>query len=427
MNIFKDNLNFFGLWSKNGFVKKVTFLVFFSFSYCFVGGICKSENKIGLEELASYTKEQPKSFFSKLIEGIFGCNKEDAKESSLAKEYSADEFISTIKKLIKNFENSDLKDSKKWLYEDSFIKLPCHYVQKMVISPDSYITLMGDLHGSYDSLKDNLKNITLRRCFCNEKKDFYYVFLGDYIDRGGSSVEVLYELFNLKLDNWDKVFLHRGNHEFENIYMYYGFGKEVVDKFGVKRSKEIFSLLNTLFKYLPLATFVCCGENVLMCCHGGISKYYSPKVLIKSDKNFEQILDNSIVNEFVWNDVYPGNFAGDGFRFNKNRGIGYEISKKAFEEHMKENSIDLIVRGHQHADYGLKLVNSSKNCLDYWKNVVKKEVGMENNEFHVYNYFPVFTLSTAGGITTFYDSFSILETSLLFCDWIMAVYETKLN
>lgn len=72
------------------------------------------------------------------------------------------------------------------------------------------IYCIGDIHGRDDLLQQLHKQIEADAAECNGKKQIIY--LGDYIDRGPSSKQVLDRLIEHKLAGFESVFL-LGNHE----------------------------------------------------------------------------------------------------------------------------------------------------------------------------------------------------------------------
>lgn len=68
------------------------------------------------------------------------------------------------------------------------------------------IFAIGDIHGSFDQLQDLMQKIPID--FATDT----LVFIGDYIDRGPGSVEVVDYLLDLKKRVPDVIFL-KGNHE----------------------------------------------------------------------------------------------------------------------------------------------------------------------------------------------------------------------
>ena len=68
------------------------------------------------------------------------------------------------------------------------------------------IFAIGDIHGSYQKLKKLMDMISV------DPKNDILVFMGDYIDRGSDSFEVVDYLIELKKQYETIVFL-KGNHE----------------------------------------------------------------------------------------------------------------------------------------------------------------------------------------------------------------------
>ena len=91
-----------------------------------------------------------------------------------------------------------------------------------------------------------------------------FVFLGDYVDRGMFSYEVVMTLYALKLCYPNKITLLRGNHECRQMTENFNFLIEVEEKFDM----EVYDLVMETFDALPLAALV---DNKILAVHGGIS------------------------------------------------------------------------------------------------------------------------------------------------------------
>lgn len=71
------------------------------------------------------------------------------------------------------------------------------------------VVVVGDIHGQYFDLIHMFEKIIDPRGLNN----LNILFLGDFVDRGQYSIEVLIFLLSLKLNFPKSVFMLRGNHE----------------------------------------------------------------------------------------------------------------------------------------------------------------------------------------------------------------------
>ncbi len=74
------------------------------------------------------------------------------------------------------------------------------------------ITVVGDIHGQYYDF-EKILDLGGMPAKGGEVAQNKYLFLGDYVDRGGFSVEVIILLYAFKLNFPNEVLLLRGNHE----------------------------------------------------------------------------------------------------------------------------------------------------------------------------------------------------------------------
>ncbi|XP_067340925.1 serine/threonine-protein phosphatase with EF-hands 2-like [Channa argus] len=137
------------------------------------------------------------------------------------------------------------------------------------------ITICGDLHGQ---LEDLLLIFYKNGLPSSEKP---YVFNGDYVDRGKSSLEILLILFGFLLVYPKDVHMNRGNHEDHIVNMRYGFTKEVLGKYRV-HGKKILKLLQKIFSWLPLATVI---DRKVLIVHGGISDTTDLDTIARVDRH----------------------------------------------------------------------------------------------------------------------------------------------
>jgi protein phosphatase len=93
------------------------------------------------------------------------------------------------------------------------------------------VKIFGNIHGDYHDLM-RFFDIWKAPCESGDIAGFDYLFLGNYVDRGSQSLEVLCLLLALKLKYPKQIFLLRGNHEDRKVNKYLGFGQECAKRLG---------------------------------------------------------------------------------------------------------------------------------------------------------------------------------------------------
>lgn len=94
------------------------------------------------------------------------------------------------------------------------------------------VIIIGDIHGQYFDFIKILGMIASKYGDLNTYlENEYLLFLGDYVDRGFYSVEVLVIIMALKLNFPKNVFCLRGNHECRLLTSVYNFKAEVLLKY----------------------------------------------------------------------------------------------------------------------------------------------------------------------------------------------------
>lgn len=236
-----------------------------------------------------------------------------------------------------------------------------------LIQLQSPIVIIGDLHGS---LLDFLRIIT----YFEFNSSNCFLFLGDFVDRGQFSLEILTILYSLKILYPKRFYLIRGNHEFENICSTYGFKEEIrmktFDNLFNKNSNSsntqdsnlsepndsVFSSFLSSFSWLPLAAVI---DDEIFCVHGGISPYLtSLGKLSKIERPITNYTTLPLIEDMMWADVSKNN-KHDSYIANT-RGTGTVFSETQLDHFFKITGISSVVRGHQFIDCGVEYLFNSK-------------------------------------------------------------------
>jgi protein phosphatase len=134
-----------------------------------------------------------------------------------------------------------------------------------------------------------------------------YLFLGNYVDRGRYSLEVICLLFTLKIKFPGQIHLLRGAHEDTRINKVYGFAEECQQRLMENPSdaNSVYAKINKVFEYLPLAAVV---ANKIFCVHSGIGATLRSIEEIEMIQrpltiNYEGVTsEHKIVMDLLWSD-----------------------------------------------------------------------------------------------------------------------------
>jgi diadenosine tetraphosphatase ApaH/serine/threonine PP2A family protein phosphatase len=220
----------------------------------------------------------------------------------------------------------------------------------IVLRLDGDYCVVGDIHGNFDDLLRIFESM-------GYPPDTSYVFLGDYVDRGRYSIEVLLLLYGLKVLFPGSLYLLRGNHETGSMTSFYGFETECRRRLN----RDVYSIFLNTFQYLPLA---CVVNSATFCVHGGISPNLRTVAQLASMRKPAEFPRNGLVADILWSDPCS---KADDFRPGA-RGIGHMFGPSALATFLSNNGLHVLVRSHEFCMTGYSWVfaadpNASRSCL----------------------------------------------------------------
>lgn len=210
-----------------------------------------------------------------------------------------------------------------------------HFIEEpSLLRLSGAFTIVGDLHGNIDDLL---------RVFESDRypPETKYLFLGDYVDRGANSVEVILLLFTLKLLYPEHVYLVRGNHECEAISSCYGFKTECLMKFD----NTVFDSFISAFSHLPYAALL---NEKYLCLHGGISPSLNSLKDIEDLPKPMMTSDSDIACGVLWSDP---RMSTESYGPSE-RGAGYLYNPEDLNTFLKNNNITTLIRSHEFCQDG---------------------------------------------------------------------------
>lgn len=261
-----------------------------------------------------------------------------------------------IKSLVSHF-----KDKKK-IHEKYAMQIMFHALQifscqesllKISFPTNAQMTICGDVHGQFDDLV-NIFNLFGWPTWNSENDEgHYYLFNGDFVDRGPQSIEVILLLLSLKSLFPKSFFMARGNHESTHCNKIYGFEKEVLSKYG----EDMFRLFEQVFHSIPLCHVI---QERIFVTHGGLPP--NPRVSLDEIKKIDRYHDpsaqgDSLMHHLLWADPREEPGAGPSAR-----GTSISFGPDITESFLSFNRLDVLVRSHEYQEEGYKISQGGK-CI----------------------------------------------------------------
>ena len=234
--------------------------------------------------------------------------------------------------------------------------------------------IIGDLHSDYNSLTRALKVSDFYNKYIS-KQAINLVFVGDYVDRGHSHLQLVELLLILQFLFANNVFLLRGNHDggvmhendsFALTYrvpdkdqkeMYFSHYLLTLSRKNSTFNKQMIHSYLNFFNKLPYVALILNEDKVIMIVHGGIPRprYFSEDIYeyincladITNNDNVD-FLGSVICNNLVWSDPRR---EGRELRLENRR---FSYSQAEYESFKNKLNIDLLIRGHEAVEEGYK-------------------------------------------------------------------------
>lgn len=212
------------------------------------------------------------------------------------------------------------------------------------------ITVVGDIHGQYYDLLKLLEVGGL-------PGDIQYLFLGDYVDRGSFSVEVLALLYAIKIRHPKRVRMLRGNHECRQMTSFFNFREECEYKYDI----NVYNAIMESFDNLPLAATI---NGKFLAVHGGISPELTSVKAINAINRFQEPPREGLLCDLLWSDPSEDKEGEEGkksskkvpmFRDNEVRGCSFFFTFEGAVKFLQKNSMLSIIRAHEAQLEGYKM------------------------------------------------------------------------
>ena len=192
-------------------------------------------------------------------------------------------------------------------------------------------TVVGDIHGQFYDL------VHIFEINGYPSKDNYYLFNGDFVDRGFFGLECLTTLIGFKILYPEYFFISRGNHEDKSMNARYGFRIELFNKYD---DEIVIDCITEFYKFLPLGHIL---DKEVLVVHGGLFSQDGVTLdELKKINRFQDVPNNGLMCEILWSDPCEENGVTPS-----PRGAGVLFGPDVTKKFLKENNLSLLIRSHE--------------------------------------------------------------------------------
>ena len=206
--------------------------------------------------------------------------------------------------------------------------------QPSLLELEAPLKICGDIHGQYSDLLRLFE-------YGGFPPESNYLFLGDYVDRGKNSLEVICLLLAYKVKYPENFFLLRGNHECASITRIYGFYDECKRRYNIKMWKAFCDCFNCL----PVCAIV---DEKIMCMHGGLSPEINNFDQVRKIVRPTDVPDTGLICDLLWADPEKD---VQGWCEN-DRGVSFIFGPDVVQNFLRKQDLDLVCRAHQVVEDG---------------------------------------------------------------------------
>ena len=215
------------------------------------------------------------------------------------------------------------------------------------VSVQAPVKVFGDIHGQFQDLLRFFDEYVAPEPYSGDIGYVHYLFLGDYVDRGTLSLEVIALLLALKTLHPECITLLRGNHEDREINADFGFHDECIRR--CTSGEQLWEACNTVFDWLPLSAVI---DDRILCIHGGLGGSLKSLDQLRSLRrpfNIDaQCYDEqtNLLYDILWSDPTEADDV-NGVRPNA-RGEGVvRFGPDRVQDFCRTNHLQLVLRAHE--------------------------------------------------------------------------------
>jgi hypothetical protein len=212
-------------------------------------------------------------------------------------------------------------------------------VESIFVAEPTFLEITGlcdltsDLHSQILPLVRIITTIGLPANHC-------ILSLGDLVERGGFSVEVLVIVFLMESQWPQQFFLIRGNHENDQLCSQgdNGFMTQMIDAYN---SGTLYTQAIQVFRFIPLGALL---NDRILCAHGSIDSNLDDCDQIRFIQRPIPTFGDRSVDALTWSD--PAQKIPN-FHPSRSRRAGFMFGQAALDEFLRSSELYLLVRAQE--------------------------------------------------------------------------------